>query len=343
MNYREIKQIDNVSRKFWFNSKFFAYVKKTPIKRSIIKSEDNSVVEIEVDNGVMDFYYAEVNNSYLLITDTGDGYFLSHDFDEIRKINDLKVSCTQPPEENLIVYKGGLFDKKYGLYSIRYQKLLFEIDEIIGHFLVNGKIIGESNNHITCRDIKDGDIIWSVDAEKYGYNMVNGEERIMSLTKIIGVQDNILYVFLGNRLILGFDLNSGEQIYICEYKDNFLVLENLQLDAENKKIFSIGPNHYIEFNLLTSSYQIFDLTDTTKKNNVEMNRLGSWENNLVSFWQGYSSNRFGIFDREKKEIICSDEIKNIKNDLPSILEVKSQGDKLLVLDNANTLHLFKKL
>ncbi len=211
----------------------------------------------------------------------------------------------------------------------------------IGHaFILDEYFFGVLGTKL-CRINPDtGQPIWLLDLpENYGSYSINCENFPIDVQVYIGIYNNCIYIRAGNKLILGIDINNGEEKFSYEYCGENVLLDNLRLDIKKGVIFSIGRTNYFELNLLTKVADILSIEETVKRNNVETTRLGAWKSNKVYFWEGGSNSKFGLFDRETKEIIF---VHNLNVSVyPAIKDIKHGHGKIYVLDGNNSLHIFE--
>lgn len=182
-----------------------------------------------------------------------------------------------------------------------------------------------------------GQPLWQLDLpEKYGTYSINGEDAPVDVQGYIGVYSGCLYIKAGNKLILGIDVISGEERFCFEYVGERVLLDNLRLDMSKGVIFSIGSMEYFELDLSSHQSEVAPI----KVSDVETTKLGSWENNIVYFWEGGANSNFGLFDRDSKEVKV---VQNLNvSGYPAIKDIKHSKGKVYVLDGNNSLHIFQR-
>jgi len=241
----------------------------------------------------------------------------------------------------------GTYNESYtkrNVFAVNYvtQKELWRKEDGIGQiYFKNDNLFGHLNSIVTKYNQQDGTKIWDVNLNKYGSYSINGESKKMDLQEFIGIHNDLSYIKAGTNLILGINLISGRIEYECKYSEDYLVLDNLQIDKTKNCIFSIGPKHYIEFDLVNSSYELSDLTQQTAKHQIETTRLGGWNRNHLYFWEGSTNNKFGEFSREHKTITWSKTIEEVDGKFPAIKSVKYGKGKIYINDYKNKLHIYE--
>ena len=247
--------------------------------------------------------------------------------------------------KNLLL--SGSWNKDYSsriIYAFDFRERIkvWECESFFGKpFVFNDVLFGVLKSILFKINPSTGEKLWEFSLSVYGEYFQNGEYHPMDVQKFLGVYKGVLYLIAGNCLILGVDVATGKEVYKFEYTEKVGGLFNTALDTDTGSVFSLGPYHYIEISLENPTCKVFDISESVAKHKLEGERLGSWEKNLIYFWEGSRNNRFGIFDRNKKEIIWSDDIAEVKDHFPAIINVKHGGNKLYVHDINLTLHIFE--
>lgn len=241
----------------------------------------------------------------------------------------------------------GTYNESYtkrNVFAINYvtQKELWRKEDGIGQiYFENDNLFGHITSIVTKYNQQDGTKIWDVNLDRYGSYSINGESKKMDLQDFIGIHNDLFYIKAGTNLILGINVISGRIEFECKYIDDYLVLDNLRIDKTNNCIFSIGPNHYIEFDLINSSYELSDFTQQTAKHQIETTRLGGWSRNYLYFWEGSTNNKFGEFSRDHKTITWSKTIEEVEGKFPAIKSVQYGKGKLYINDYNSKLHIYE--
>ena len=338
--YNLLEQKRYIDNNFRFLNKTLFYQKKD--ESHLYWEEQGVEKKVFIGGRTMDIVFNTGAREILVILDSGKGLLFTEELQQKPLNEELNYYSRKDIDDYVILTKGMLFDKIYGVFSLSRHEILFETKELVGLDIFEDKIYRESDGVVTCRHIETGEIQWQFPLSPYGEYFQNGEYHAMDVQKFLGVYESVFYLIAGNRLILGIDVATGKEVYKFEYTEKVGGLKNTELDIDSGTIFSLGPNHYVEINLETPECKVFDISESVAKYGLEGERLGSWENNLIYFWEGSRNNRFGIFDRNLREIIWSEEIPEVKDHFPAIINVKHGGDKLYVHDINLTLHIFEK-
>ena len=203
------------------------------------------------------------------------------------------------------------------------------------------KLFGSLYSNIYRIDQQTGEVVWQYSLKQHGKYTVNGETKEIDVQQTIGIFNNSIYFKIGNKKIIGLEITTGNLIYESQYKEGFLVLDNLRIDSERKLIFSIGPTNYIEFYLDKNNYKLFNLSIETVANDIQLTRLGNWKGDKIYFWEGGSVQKFGIFNRNNKSIELAMRIEKMNGRSRAILKVLYDEQKIYILDQLGKLHIYR--
>lgn len=180
-------------------------------------------------------------------------------------------------------------------------------------------------------------------------------EKQAEVIKFLGGYKNELWLILNNGALLALNIETGKETrYIKEgkmiigesdfedFKGNFGY--DTILDKENGLIFNLSRYFYIEFNLNSNKeyFNSYSFKESSINHKLNLNYIGGYDTESIFAYEGSDNNCFAVFSRQKKEIVLSKEIKEVKNKFPAIRDMKYAAGKIYVLDHNNTLHLFNK-
>lgn len=324
---KKIKEIDNINGFIVDQEEIIWSGDKVAINGQTITEGDIQLIKFKEGN----LYVQKSHTSELIDSSTLTKKELPNVGDLIHK--------------NILLF--GTYNESYTKRNVlavhfRTQKELWTKEDGIGQiYFENDNLFGHLTSIITKYNQQDGTKLWEVDLRSYGSYSINGEPKKMDLQEFIGIHNDLFYIKAGTNLILGINVISGQIEYECKYIDDYLVLDSLRIDKTNNCIFSIAPNHYIEFDLINSSYELSDLTQQTAKHQIETTRFGGWDRNYLYFWEGSASNKFGEFSREYKTITWSKTIEEVEGKFPAIKSVQYGKGKLYINDYTNKLHRYE--
>ena len=216
--------------------------------------------------------------------------------------------------------------------------IIWEVETYFGKpFLVNGYLFASLESKLFKINLNTGDFIWENNlSKKHNSYSVNGQDTPIDIQDYIGLYNDCLYVKAGSKLILGIDTSNGEEIFYYEHNGENILLNNLRLDSNKGVIFSIGSTEYFELNLTSFDSEVVPV----KVDNVKPTILGSWEDNIIYFWEGGTNSNFGLFDRDTKEIKF---VQNLNvSGYPAIKKINNSQGNVYVLDGNNNLHIFEQ-
>ncbi len=206
-------------------------------------------------------------------------------------------------------------------------------------YFSDGHLFGAMESKLYRIEPDTGDIVWQVNlVDKYGSYLSNGLKYPMDVQSYIGVSGGRIYFKAGNRHVLGLDIESNEEELFYEYLEEDVILDNLRLDSHKNVIFSLGARKYFELNLNNSKTRIISIDTPSKLTNFEFSRLGSWDDNVLFFWEGSRNDSFGILDRNSIEIKLSADLNF--DGKTGIKQIQHHNSKLYILDLKNCLHVF---
>lgn len=324
---KKLKEIDNINgfivdelEVIWVGDKLY-------LNSDIITEGDIQLIRQKEGN----IYVQKPNSSELIESSSLSKYSLSNIGDLIQKEILLHGKYNETYTKRKIIAE-----------HFKTQEILWEKDDGIGTIYWEGEhLFGNLNSTITKYHQQDGSKIWDLNLGILGKYSINGELKIMNIQKIIGVFNECLYVKAGTQILLGINIYTGNIEFESRYKEDFLVLDNLKIDELKNCIFSIGPRHYIEFNLDDATYKLFSHAEQTIDFGIETTRLGGWETNDIYFWEGSTNNKFGQFSRELKTINWTKSIDEVEGKFPAIKELKYGLGKLYINDHNNRLHVYR--
>ena len=209
---------------------------------------------------------------------------------------------------------------------------------------------------IICLNLLTGEEKWTYTL-KDRFNWVSGDDDNMKgeFYKIIGLVEGSIWLVLNSGVILSFNTQTGDlENELCKpdvfpnsftfsSKGNQVNVFNRSTFLDNKKgiFFGLKGNFYWEISTLNEvpSFELFDVSDSSEKHQVQLNNLGGHDDEFIFFYEGGESNRFGVFSKEDKVIVASSEIEDAKGTFPAIRKMEYSNEKLYILDFHNNLHI----
>ena len=253
-----------------------------------------------------------------------------------------------------------------GIYDFEKKKILFEATSWLGRSIIDKYIFRDFKKKIACRKIDSDSILWEFSLSSLGKwkNPYTDEEIDFQVRRLIGIYNNILWVFLNAEGFIGLDIETGELKYrISEYQQAIgktstssyedgkgFFRSDYLLDNKKKKILGLAVDVFIEIDLTQEPPFVtqYGLQEEFEKYNIKKanDTAGSYvvQDNLLYFYLAEKL-KFGILDINTKEIIyVSEPIAVVERDdsFTRLRDLKVSENKVYILDSNHTLHIFER-
>jgi len=152
-----------------------------------------------------------------------------------------------------------------GIYDFEKKEILFEATSWLGRSIIDKYIFRDFKKKIACRKIDSDSILWEFPLSSLGKwkNSYTDEEIDFQVRRLIGIYNNILWVFLNAEGFIGLDIETGELKYrIPEYHQAIgktstssyddskgFFRSDYLLDNEKGKILGMAMDVFIEIDL----------------------------------------------------------------------------------------------
>ena len=255
-----------------------------------------------------------------------------------------------------------------GIYDFEKKKILFEATSWLGRSIIDKYIFRDFKKKIACRKIDSDSILWEFPLSVFGRfkYKYSEEEKDYEVEQFIGIYNNILWVYLNARELIGIDVETGKLKYRflgIEKKNAVGIVENyldnedyyifygadFKLDTEKGVIFGLKADRFFEIDLNKESIipYLFGLQNKMEKVGLNKNDISGdtfLQDNLLYFCS-INDLRFGILDINTKEIIyISEPIAVVERDdsFTRLRDLKVSENKVYILDSNHTLHIFER-
>ena len=253
-----------------------------------------------------------------------------------------------------------------GIYDFEKKKILFEATSWLGRSIIDKYIFRDFKKKIACRKIDSDSILWEFSLASLGKwkNPYTDEEIDFQVRRLIGIYNNIFWVFLNAEGFIGLDIETGELKYrIPEYHQAIgktstssydhskgFFRSDYLLNSEKGKILGLAVDVFIEIDLTQEPPFVtqYGLQEEFEKYNIKKanDTAGSYvvQDNLLYFYLAEQL-RFGILDINTKEIIyISEPIAVVERDdcFTQLKDLKVSENKVYILDSNHTLHIFER-
>ena len=298
---------------------------------------------------------------YFYIPDIyGNTYLIMEN--EVRFLKDIFIKDVIS-DSLLLVSK----DKKTAVFDIKNNEFHYVLNFRIFKFLEwKKKYFLKNKNNIQGIEIYTGQFLWEFSLSLLGKhkNPYTDEEKDFEVRRLIGIYNNILWVFLNAKGFIGLDIETGKLKYripefhqaigntsTSSYDDSkgFFRSDYL-LNSEKGKILGLAVDVFIEIDLTQEPPFVtqYGLQEEFEKYNIKKanDTAGSYvvQDNLLYFYLAEKL-KFGILDINTKEIIyVSEPIAVVERDdsFTRLRDLKVSENKVYILDSNHTLHIFER-
>lgn len=209
---------------------------------------------------------------------------------------------------------------------------------------------------INCIDIQKGEYKWEINLSVYcQYESAEKGEVTGTVRQLLGIWNNILWLYLESRRLIGVLLSTGQigaNVAIEQTHPDLMYagFTNGYLDQKKGLVCFLATRYYLEFDL--AQLQIhrinnFDTAHPDKDWNFGITNTFTEEYVYFTANQGRSSGftqMVGVLSRTSLEVEWYENLAENRqerfwslNQAPQVSE-----DKLYILDSESTLHIFEK-
>lgn len=180
------------------------------------------------------------------------------------------------------------------------------------------------------------------------------------IEKILGVYEGIVYFVLNSGRVVGLDVDTGIELFTKVEPDSITIAyekeriytptilwQNTQLDAEKGVIFGLLGNFYAEIDLKDPSrtYRVFDMDYSNNTKRIKCTNWGVCIGDEIFFAETNFAREpatVGIFNRKTKQVTWTSDVLGEEGDFSGLKKLDYANERLYVLDNENTLHIFNR-
>ena len=348
---KEVQYISNVDNFLVVDDKLYFSNGK-----EVIDEKGHSIL-----NSPLSLQFLNYKEPYFYIPDIyGNTYLIMEK--ETRFLKDIFIKKVIS-DSFLLVSK----DKKTAILNIINNEFHYILNSRIFKFLEwKEKLFFKNKNTIQGIEIYTGQFLWEFPLSSLGKwkNPYTDEEIDFQVRRLIGIYNNIFWVFLNAEGFIGLDIETGELKYrIPEYHQAIgktstssydhskgFFRSDYLLNSEKGKILGLAVDVFIEIDLTQEPPFVtqYGLQEEFEKYNIKKanDTAGSYvvQDNLLYFYLAEKL-RFGILDINTKEIIyVSEPIAVVERDdsFTRLRDLKVSENKVYILDSNHTLHIFER-
>lgn len=228
-------------------------------------------------------------------------------------------------------------------FSVKWEKKFDDLPLYIdGEYLLSG-----IKNNISLID-DNGNIEWKFDTAEIGcWSDYDGSEKQTQVNKILGIYEDKIYILLNSGKILILDIKSGDKITILKNDkhpkfDTFG--DSIELDPNNGKLIQLANQDLIEVDLHNTYTVTLTPLEDMESLNLENYSKFVFDDDFIYFTD-YHHYKLGSLNRKTLKIdwIYDFPQDHDQSDNPRFgRELKLFNERLYVIDNKHTLHIFQK-
>ncbi len=199
-------------------------------------------------------------------------------------------------------------------------------------------------------DLKDGGEAWRYDVSELGlWYDYNGTEREVQISRILGVYEYGLFVYLNSGRILILDVRTGGKIKLLENdKDRVSNRRafgfSIELDGDKGRLIQLANQDLIEVDLNSGRVSQIAIGDMISLNLENFSRI-RYDKDHILFTDKHH-HKLGALNRMTMKIEWTYEFSQegiSESEQPRYgRELRLKDRRLYVLDNKNTLHIFER-
>ncbi|HHH49628.1 MAG TPA: hypothetical protein ENK52_01470 [Saprospiraceae bacterium] len=208
--------------------------------------------------------------------------------------------------------------------------------------------VSRNKNLIKCISNKDGSEIWSYDVTNLGtWQDYDSSEKIIQVSRILGIYEDQVYLYLNSGKILLLNINTGEKISVLENDkhpkyDTFG--DSIELDIKRGKLIQLARQDLIEVDLQSREVSMNPIEDMKSLNIENASRIAYDANHI--YFTDKNNQTLGALNRSTHKLDWAYKLSQegvSKSEQPRYgRDLKLRGNRLYVLDNKFTLHIFEK-
>ena len=259
-----------------------------------------------------------------------------------------------------------------GFYDIKEKKILWESEILNNPILINDSIFSNSITKIERFDFRTGELLWSRPINETGKYFSKPDKKWIEgeVDKFLGIHKELLWVCLGNGLLIGMDVKSGAVIHQVggpkQYPAELHMMEETRaqnffynhysiFDNENGKIIRLWHAGYsnadfdwnfeVDLNVQEPNLTISNVENTTGQPFIiDGNPCPVWPfDDKYIYVCNYRDYKMALFNRKTKKIEWVHEMEVEPSKRSFIIKMEVYGNRWYILDNSKTLFIYEKL
>jgi len=243
------------------------------------------------------------------------------------------------------------FNETLALLDLNNQTIIWEKPNMKLPSVYNDIPIYAIKNEVIRYNL-EGNELWAFDTNTLGIWIdYDKREQETAVRRVIGELDGRIYIYLNSGKVLVLDVETGDILkklvndkYVSEHWFNGNFGYFIEIDRQNKKLIQLAQKSYTEVNLATYEVTQIDLKESMPIN-LENDHNIVFDETHIYFSDRYNC-KLASLNRTTMQIDWVHQLSD-----PKTCEIdgnrhgkdlKLYGNRLYVLDNKSTLHIFEK-
>lgn len=318
--------------------------------------EYNLVWEIEMPGRIVKCLISK-SKAYLEFIDKESGFEKTNVIDikngnsVLTDLNDYMIRSVSVDGEAIALKYNSDYSTNTFFIRLRSEKVVWEKELSVLPIFTNGTLLFSGLKNLVFAFNRDGSELWRYDLSHLGsWIDYDKKEKVIEVSRILGVFEDRVYVYLNNGKVLVLNLKTGEKITVLENDKNTdqgsfkgMFMDAIELDRNSGKLIQLFNQRYTEVVINTNSVSQSYIEEMKSLRLENMSRF-AFDNEHI-FFTDKNHQKLGSLNRSTLKIDWTYDLSEVEiNESAGQRfgrELNLKNDRLYVLDNKNTLHVFE--
>ncbi|MDV7138965.1 hypothetical protein R3X28_08760 [Maribacter sp. TH_r10] len=326
MVLNKIKKIENV----------YSIVKIDNSSLLVSFEKENAVIYHSNDLGVfgettqkLDILEVFKKNDNVYFLDVWSKLFKQNKEYIIPFLEDYKCTDSSQIKNHIVLYKGKIWNRKFCVYSLSKKEILWELENI-SIIVISDYCFSRKKTKFKARNIETGEVLWK--------KTITDDFQEAKNYKFFTVYNKVLVIAVNDSILAGYNVETGELLWSVTKTNNRNLL--VDIDGKLKGVTSTG---YFETEIETGIHRRIEFAPYEAINepgwfDSQRDTFVIIDNHIIT--TDFFSNRIGAFNLETLQYDWFYTEENAKG-FPASRPIKYFAPYLCVIDNADTLHIYK--
>ena len=325
MKLQKIKEIENTYSVVQLDNTLLVSHKDGSLY-SYNSDELNEQQKIESNLKIMEtFRYNEI--TYLI--STRNKLFVQDEQSFTPFLSEYYCTRSTEIENSFMVHNGDIGSKSYCIYSLSKKEILWKLDSIPIETISN-YCFSRKKTKFKARDIETGKVLWE--------KTITDDFLEAKNYKFFTVYNKVLVIAVNDSILAGYNVETGELLWSVNKTNNRNLL--VDIDGKLKGVTSTG---YFETEIETGIHRRIEFAPYEAINepgwfDSQRDTFVIIDNHIIT--TDFFSNRIGAFNLETLQYDWFYTEENTSG-FPASRPIKYFAPYLCVIDNADTLHIYK--